>query len=69
MFLEVGETHRPRFAPVYSAILGGGYSSLHFTAPLSPHACFLFLNLATVHLCCPSVSPVASVRITSQSPS
>lgn len=31
MSLEVGETYRPRFPPVYSANLGAGYSSVfHF---------------------------------------
>lgn len=34
-FLEVGETDRPRFSLVYSAILGAGYSYPHFSAPLS----------------------------------
>lgn len=36
MFLQVGETDRPRFPPVYSAILGAGYSRLHFGAPPTP---------------------------------
>ncbi len=46
-FLEVGETYRPRFPPVYSAILGACYSCLHFSAPLSPFWYFLLLNAAT----------------------
>lgn len=46
-FLEVGETDRPRFPPVYSAILGAGYSRLHFSDPLSLSLHFLPLNTAT----------------------
>lgn len=41
MFLQVGETCRPRFPPVYSAILGAGYPCLHFSSPLSLSAYFL----------------------------
>lgn len=66
MFLEVGETDRPRFLPVYSTILGGGYSSLHFSAPLFSVSvfsiseygyCLYILAACLSPLCLLSVSP------------
>lgn len=64
MFLEVGETDRPRFPPVYSAILGAGYSRLHFSAPssLAPRPVLLnataYLFLVTFMSYLPSLPPV-----------
>lgn len=45
----MGETDRPRFPPVYSAILGAGYSRLHFSAPSSLAPRPVLLN-ATAYL-------------------